>query len=201
MHNPIRKKITELFEERHRTKEVRDENGNLKQVDVTFKGARFVRVITGWSRFLHYLIDLFFVFCLAIISGVCIGIAFYDNPEALDKYEEVWSRLLGIILTFGYYFVFEAITGTTPGKMILGRIVIDEYGERPNAARFALRTVGRLVPFEPFSCLGERGWHDTWSKTFVVSKQEAEELKELLQKQEAESVQQLSETYQQSHRL
>jgi hypothetical protein len=38
-----------------------------------------------------------------------------------------------------------------------------------------------LIPFEIFSCLGSRGWHDKLSNTFVVSKKEAETLRSLLQ--------------------
>lgn len=43
-----------------------------------------------------------------------------------------------------------------------------------------LRTISRYVPFEAFSCFGERGWHDTWSKTYVVKRTERNELKKLL---------------------
>lgn len=41
----------------------------------------------------------------------------------------------------------------------------------------------RLVPFEPLSCLSDRGWHDVWSKTYVVTTEERDELKKLLLEQ------------------
>jgi hypothetical protein len=37
------------------------------------------------------------------------------------------------------------------------------------------------VPLEIFSCLSPRGWHDTWSRTFVLRKKDLKELR-LLQK-------------------
>ena len=36
------------------------------------------------------------------------------------------------------------------------------------------------VTIEAFSCFGERGWHDQWSKTYVVKRSEKIELQRLL---------------------
>jgi uncharacterized RDD family membrane protein YckC len=58
--------------------------------------------------------------------------------------------------------------------------VIDIYGNKPELGTNILRNIIRLVPFEIFSCLSERGWHDRWSETFVVKDEEYNKIKELL---------------------
>jgi uncharacterized RDD family membrane protein YckC len=86
----------------------------------------------------------------------------------------------GYVITFLYYAAFEAGMGTSPGKLALKRYVIDEYARTPDFGTIMGRSICRIVPFEAFSCLGERGWHDKWSNTFVVSKEERDYLRKAL---------------------
>ena len=58
--------------------------------------------------------------------------------------------------------------------------MINEYAKKPDSVTIILRSIIRIVPFEAFSCLGERGGHDMWSKTFVVSKKELAHLKKAI---------------------
>ena len=81
-----------------------------------------------------------------------------------------------------YYFLFEFTLQKTPGKFITGTRVIDEYANKPNFGTMLTRSVVRMVPFEGFSCLSERGWHDKWSNTYVVREEEYKKLKELIAK-------------------
>ena len=69
-----------------------------------------------------------------------------------------------------------ATRGQTPGKQLLGLIVIDAYGERPSLLKTLLRTVGYAVSVLPFS-LGflwigfdreKRALHDWLAGTYVV---------------------------------
>ncbi len=76
-----------------------------------------------------------------------------------------------VALYLGYYCFFEIIMGQTPGKMITGTIVVKEDGSAPDGSSIFIRSISRLIPFEPFSFLGDGvGWHDTLSKTRVVDK-------------------------------
>ena len=70
-----------------------------------------------------------------------------------------------------YYTVFEAAAGRTLGKFVTGTKVVDQYGNKPSTKDAFLRSLSRFVPFEPFSFLGNtaRGWHDTWTNTYVVN--------------------------------
>jgi uncharacterized RDD family membrane protein YckC len=69
----------------------------------------------------------------------------------------------------GYYFLCEATTGRTVGKLVSGTRVVTESGGKPTTLQILQRTLSRMVPFEPFSFFGpSTGWHDRWSKTRVV---------------------------------
>lgn len=83
---------------------------------------------------------------------------------------------MGIVVTMLYFFLFHAARGQTPGKQLLGLMVITVYGERPGVGRCLLRTFGYLLSVLPFS-LGllwvgfdreKRALHDWVAGTYVV---------------------------------
>jgi uncharacterized RDD family membrane protein YckC len=173
--------IEDIPEMKYRTRHIRDSDGVLQKVQQEFYGVREVKVVSGWARFGHYLLDLVFLFILRILLEFGVGILIGSGVIEYPGQALVWWLIgLRILMNIMYYAIFEATTGGTPAKLILGRTVIDEYGQRPDAGKLLLRSLSRMVPFEAFSCLGERGWHDTWTKTYVVRKEEAEELRRLL---------------------
>ncbi len=159
---------------------------------------REVRLITGWARFGHYIIDYLLLQGLAFVTGLFIGLA---NPEfaSTDPDENLSNQLIltgvGVLVNLLFYSLFEGFFGSTPGKMMLGRLVIDEYGLRPEPQKIFLRSLARLVPFEAFSCLADRGWHDRWTGTYVVHKDEANHLWELLSQVDRDTAQRDSEEF------
>jgi uncharacterized RDD family membrane protein YckC len=177
--------IEDIPEMRYRTQHIRDSEGILQKVQHEFYGVREVQVISGWARFAHYMLDFVFVFILRsaieFLYGMAIGAGMVDHPGSSLA---IWALIFGYILNILYYTIFETFAGGTPGKLILGRTVIDEYGQRPDGGTIFLRSLSRIVPFEALSCLSDRGWHDKWTKTYVVSKTEAEELRRLLAEHE-----------------
>jgi len=82
--------------------------------------------------------------------------------------------LMGYIVSFAYYTILEGTTGVTLGKLVTGTKVITEHRERVDMGGAALRSLSRFVPFEAFSFFGksQRGWHDIWTKTYVVKNSE-----------------------------
>jgi uncharacterized RDD family membrane protein YckC len=117
---------------------------------------------------------LAFVFLFAIINSIVFG----------DQNSTTFENILTFsfyIFYFSYYVFFEYFFQATIDKMICGSIVIDEYGERPKFKQIIYRTLSRIVPFEAFSCLGDRPWHDSWTDTYVLPKKT---LKDLLLKKE-----------------
>jgi uncharacterized RDD family membrane protein YckC len=63
--------------------------------------------------------------------------------------------------------------GKTVGKFLTKTKVVNEDGMPPSFKNCILRSLSRMVPFEPFSLLmdGQTAWHDRWPKTYVVQEQ------------------------------
>ena len=131
---------------------------------------------SGGKRFANYLIDIVVLYLLAIVVGFVLGI--FGGLSWLDN--EIFSRLYGFILYFVYCFGSEAMTGKTVGKLITRTHVVNNSMQRPTALSIAGRSLSRLVPFEVFSFLGgnSRGWHDTWSRTYVIDEKRVRQVRD-----------------------
>ena len=120
------------------------------------KGRRFGTLLIDYAAFLGI------TFCLGFFSVLAFG------QEGLKTIQEIPDFVLGCTLMTAYYIVFEGFWGRTLGKLLCGTVVVNESGGKPSFAQVIGRTLCRFIPFEPFSCLGERGWHDSLSNTHVV---------------------------------
>jgi uncharacterized RDD family membrane protein YckC len=181
------KKITDLTEKRFRTTYVRDANGNRKKVSEEVTGKRTVNTVDSGPRFGHFIIDLIF-FQIAIYFVDYLFQLIVYLTRASVSISLTFGLISSIVLLLLYpflYFICELKWQKTPGKFLTKTIVIDEYGNKPDIGQLALRSLIRVVPFEPFSCLGNNshGWHDRWSTTFVVKETELEEIKKLQSEQ------------------
>jgi uncharacterized RDD family membrane protein YckC len=173
-------KITEI-KERYTVKRKEKVNGIETLVEKNLVRYRDVPYVDGWARFGHFLLDRVFLYIFSILfwigAGVVLSLTGYsyllDDPN-LSIYDTLISWLL---LYPAYYFIFEAAMQASPAKAILGRVVVDEYGNKPPVKSILIRSFSRCVPFEPLSCFGSTGWHDDWSKTFVIRKKDLEELR------------------------
>lgn len=125
------------------------------------------------KRFLNYLIDLIiFYFLIAFI----IVILFINNRVEYSNYVyensssiQLVTLLTELILFIALYSLCEIIfKGRTIGKFITGTAVVNEDGTPISPKTAFLRSLYRIVPFEPFSAFGGRPWHDKWTHTFVV---------------------------------
>ncbi len=69
-----------------------------------------------------------------------------------------------------YYVFFEYYYQWTPGKLATESVVVNANGSAPDLRSIIVRTFVRLIPFEIFSFLNSPswGWHDKWSKTYVI---------------------------------
>lgn len=125
-------------------------------------------------RFTNYVIDL--ISLCAVIFGVFIiwALVNYSHFEQfvnnLQK-NTLWQIPINIIITGGYYTIFETATrGRTIGKFVTGSIAVTEDGNPLTFKTAFLRSICRLIPFNAFSALGDRPWHDRFSKTIVIKK-------------------------------
>lgn len=176
-------KITEIYLTTTTTKEQRNELGELEQSKEPVKIKRKVKTVQGGPRFGHYLLD---VIVIMVIVFILIAIGILDEREFTrggrnGGIQVNYSVYLILLL---YYTATEFFMGRTIGKMATKSFVIDENARKPEFGVVLVRNLIRLIPFEAFSCLGERGWHDKWSGTWVVTEEEWIYLKKAIGQEE-----------------
>ncbi|WP_395739407.1 RDD family protein [Prosthecobacter sp.] len=128
------------------------------------------------KRFLNFLIDRFAVmvmfFVLAVVLGVLEGLGMLHGGVALfENISTLEDILLTAVGSLVYYTFFEGLFGRSLGKLITGTKVVTVSGEPLTFGSAFMRSLSRIVPFEPFSFLGDNGqsgWHDSWTGTRVV---------------------------------
>ncbi len=178
-------KITELKEKRFRTVTKKDAMGNRTRGREEYTAFREVKTVGAGPRFGHFIIDYIAFQIILIAIGFAMGLvlAVTGQQQAISSTYEFLSQIITLLIYPLMYFTFESAWQRSPGKFLTKCIVINEYGEKPDARTIALRSLLRLVPFEAFSCLGgangSRGWHDKWSNTWVVTQEELAILKSL----------------------
>ena len=138
---------------------------------------RFTHASRG-ERFINYVIDnLLMRYALSYLTGMVVGsIGATIAPEFMNNmiYNSdimnllLLSYIIGIFNYIIYYTLCEKLfKGQTLGKLITKTRAIRTDGEELTFKDALLRSLSRLVPFEPFSGFGDL-WHDTWTKTMVV---------------------------------
>lgn len=155
--------------ESEQSEKVQEEINSKKQAKIEEKENRLgipVGTVSPGIRFVHFLIDGFiieaFIYLINVIPIIEI------------------SLLFSFIMYPFYYIFFEFYFQLTPGKLVSDTIVVDKEGNKPELRTVILRTFARLVPFEPFSCLDSDswGWHDRWTRTYVIRKNDYATLRE-----------------------
>ncbi len=115
-------------------------------------------------RLTNYILDRIFMTVPSV--GIAV-ISFF-----LDKKLHFILSILGVVWFFAYFIFFESIWQKTPAKWITKTKVVDMNGNKPSFLRILGRSLTRFIPFEPLSFLFSKypiGWHDSFSKTYVVS--------------------------------
>jgi uncharacterized RDD family membrane protein YckC len=178
------KSLEDIYIERTSTHLEKGINGIAKQVSRTYKQKLTVKTIGSGLRYVHVIVDYFIMMIIMMLLEFL--------PEGTGPFQAIYTLIVGLfvlLLLPGYYTIMEFKFQQTPGKMITNSVVINEFAEKPRFRVCLLRTMIRFVPFEGFSCFGtpSRGWHDRWTNTYVVPKDEVQKLKELIAKNNATS--------------
>lgn len=148
----------------------------VERVPYTKRIKRPVKLVDSGRRFGAFVLDSLVVWVIQFLLVFLVLAAAGENLVILFIFQ-IFSIL---ILPF-YYTIMEYKFQQTIGKMAMGYVVIDKYAQRPELSSIVIRSICRYVPFEAFSCLSDRGgWHDRWSKTYVVTKEEMRTLQRLL---------------------
>lgn len=130
-------------------------------------------------RLINYFIDAVGVVIFFLALGFFLGI--FGAFGIIELFEtEFIGNLLSLVVYVFYYFLIEWISGGRSfGKWITATRVVKENGdEKLGAKDFIVRSLVRIIPFEPLSFLFSRyGWHDSISGTRVVNIREFRENK------------------------
>jgi uncharacterized RDD family membrane protein YckC len=130
------------------------------------------------KRLANYFIDLILFYILFFILGMIIAMV---SPESLENdalfSDNVFLDRLFSLLIFGVYMsLVEGIfKGRTLGKLITGTKAVNADGSTISFVTALGRGFSRIVPFEPFSALGNPPypWHDKWTNTYVIDVRES----------------------------
>jgi len=183
------KKITELTEISYRTVESKDADGKRRLNKKEYTRNRPVQSVLPGPRFGHFIIDMLafqiVIYFVDYIFNLLLNAANFSITFSLSI--GLVNYIVTLLLYPTLYAFCEYKWQRTPGKYLTRTVVIDEYGNKPGARTIVLRSLLRIVPFEPFSCLGNdpgsHGWHDRWSETWVVKETELAEIKRLQEEQ------------------
>lgn len=126
-----------------------------------------LQTVSTGKRFVHWVFDIFGIYAFAFALGIVIGLV-----RITQVLKDINAAVFSVSVVLAYYIFCEYLFNRTVGKLLTGTIVVTEDGSKPSLARILLRSLIRLVPFEPFSVLSSssRMWHDSWSKTVVVDR-------------------------------
>jgi uncharacterized RDD family membrane protein YckC len=127
---------------------------------------------TVGQRFLNYMIDLFFfyviIIALSAIAGMVLGSIIAEN-ETLFGMSLLLQYLLIYTVLVATYTFFETITkGRTIGKMVTKTRAVRSDGTPLTFNDALMRSLVRIIPFEPLSAFGGHPWHDNWTNTKVI---------------------------------
>lgn len=113
-------------------------------------------------RFANYIVDLILIYAISIVI-VAFSSIYGTKPSQAEYYLIFYSSFLT------YYAFTEAIFRRSFGKLCTGTIVIKSDASPLTFKDVLLRSLSRIVPFEPLSAL-VTPWHDKWTNTTVVKK-------------------------------
>ncbi|MEH6418401.1 RDD family protein [Pseudomonas sp. CGJS7] len=130
-----------------------------QQVEEDYESASYGR------RLFNYLIDSFVFGIFKVVVVLAIGRASIGRDPLKDIFMTTAVMLI-------YYVVMEGLFGATIGKFVTGTRVVDEDGKPPGWGTVVVRTLGRCIPFEPFSIFfygqARTAWHDKLANTRVI---------------------------------
>jgi uncharacterized RDD family membrane protein YckC len=131
------------------------------------------------QRFVNYLIDLLiynlvvrFIINPLVASGNSIIYSTVSSSVAVF----LINQLFFFVLYTSYMFLQETIfKGKSIGKFVTGTRAVNEDGSSISTKTALLRSLIRIIPFEPFSAFGNpaRPWHDRWTLTYVIDEKKS----------------------------
>jgi RDD family len=132
--------------------------------------ATFLTEASKLQRFWHWMLDT--IIFILLISWL-VEITRINFWRSLGRSSEAGyvALLLFVVLRMLYYIIYEAVFGATPAKFLTETRVTNNEGGRNKFPAILVRTVSRIIPFEPFSFFWNAKWHDSLSNSFVLKEE------------------------------
>ncbi|MBF0538555.1 MAG: protein kinase [Nitrospirae bacterium] len=134
----------------------------LKQNPKIDKETKHLPIAPRTKRLLNFTIDLTVVCIATLILQVIVRAGLFGEG------------LVFITLYIMYYTVMEGMAGKTVAKFITHTRVVMADGLRVPVSNIIIRSLSRAIPFEPFSFLLNKDWHDAMSRTIVIDDKPSE---------------------------
>ena len=157
------------MEQQNQTDLLQDIQEEVNYADPVSPGVRFVNFIIDQLVLMVFFFITSFVFATIVYSQG-------DDPKNYLFFQEnlsgkMFQYLISYIVLVLYYTLFETATkGRSLGKFVTGTIAINQDGTPFTFKNALMRSLCRIIPFEPFSAFGYMPWHDKFTKTAVVKK-------------------------------
>jgi uncharacterized RDD family membrane protein YckC len=122
------------------------------------------------QRFLNYLIDLVVLYIVAMgMSFVFILASYVMGEQSGHGFLQELLLVLMIILGVIYYAFCEGASGgRSVGKLITRTKVVRDDGSEISWKDALIRSLCRMIPFEPLTAFGGYPLHDRLSHTKVI---------------------------------
>jgi uncharacterized RDD family membrane protein YckC len=139
-----------------------------------FEERAYLETVSPGVRFANYIVDILGMGALFFIGGLVYAATLINDDGSFNSdaatTTSAMEYVVNLLIFVGYYTLLEGATkGLTLGKLVTGTIVVKEDGSPITFKEAFLRSLCRLVPFEPFSAFG-KPWHDSWTNTLVVKR-------------------------------
>jgi len=120
-------------------------------------------------RFANLIIDTIGFYAVIFLVSMLLAVIAPEMFDEEDVSASLTLNLFVLLIYILYFMLLEGLfNGKTLGKLITGTRAVKEDGSAITMSDSFKRALSRLVPFEPFSALGDRPWHDKWTDTVVV---------------------------------
>ena len=137
----------------------------------------FFEYATTGQRFANFIIDVTIYYAFNVIVAYILAYSMVISGKDPEEIRALFKNTLFVYtLALANYFVIysfvESVSkGRSLGKLITRTKVVTNDLQPIGWKEGMIRTLCRMIPFEPFSMLNGVAWHDSMSKTIVIKKQ------------------------------
>ncbi len=128
------------------------------------------------QRFANYIIDVIIFYGVMYGMGIMIGVLFMAAGRAFEASDDntfTGNKLSDYLVVYAVYILYYTFSegasrGRSVGKLITRTKAVREDESDISWTDALIRSLCRVIPFEPFSAFGGYPWHDKWSHTKVI---------------------------------